>query len=728
MISRQDSQYPASGASVLKQDSPEYRDGNRTVPARTALSPALEGAAILDPGGGILDADEAFATLFQTPLQSAIGAYFQEFVAPADSTIVSALLRGSVEGKVRIRSKADGTVLRVAAAYPSTMSGPQGIWVIVDVPEEPAEGVALVAAREAVVVVDASGRIAWASEAAVELAGSPLAGLGFDDTFSIRDVSGEACPFHKMLPRAQQGRAVVRLPGGREIAILFRANPIPDGAGCVFSLTDAEAHRLQDEHLELHLELDLELFRALVDGVQDYAIFMLDGEGVIRTWNDGAARMQGYSASEIVGRHFSCFYPSEDLDAGYPAHELTVARREGKFHAEGWRIRRDGSRFWASVLITALRDRHGVFQGFAELTRDMTERKRTEDRLMESERSQRELADAMPEIVFTVHPDGTPDYGNLRWAELTGLPAVTDLEGSWRTLLHPDDLASFREAWQYSFRSGCGFERELRLWDRNLGGHRWHLTRAVPLRDAQGNISKWIGTSTDIHDRKRLSQQFEELVDERTRQLREALAEKNTLLQEVHHRVKNNLQTICSLISLQMNGAAEDGCHGPLQAAHGRVLAMAGIHEQIIRSDTVAQLDFAAYVESLTRDLFSAYCLEPSRIRLEREVEDIYLSLQQAIPCGLILNELLSNSLKHAFRDGRSGTIRISARTREDGRSAELEVADDGAGLPQGFRMEDSPSLGLQVVRSLIRQLRGEIFVDGGSGTSFRFRWPLVAA
>ncbi len=145
-----------------------------------------------------------------------------------------------------------------------------------------------------------------------------------------------------------------------------------------------QSSRAGDEH-----------YRLLVDSVRDYAIFLLDPEGHVATWNAGAARIKGYTADEIIGKHFSIFYPRDAVDRGWPAHELDVARREGRFEDEGWRVRKDGSRLWANVVITALRDEAGTLQGFAKITRDLTERKQAERKLEASaarlQRSNREL-------------------------------------------------------------------------------------------------------------------------------------------------------------------------------------------------------------------------------------------------------------------------------------------------------------------------------------------------
>ena len=133
-------------------------------------------------------------------------------------------------------------------------------------------------------------------------------------------------------------------------------------------------------------------FRLLVEAVQDYAIFMLDPAGNVKTWNAGARRIKQYIASDIIGKHFSTFYPEEEKRNGKPQWELEVAQKEGRFEDEGWRIRKDGSRFWANVIITALRDKSGRLVGFGKVTRDFTERMEVKEALAKSERSLRELS------------------------------------------------------------------------------------------------------------------------------------------------------------------------------------------------------------------------------------------------------------------------------------------------------------------------------------------------
>lgn len=199
--------------------------------------------------------------------------------------------------------------------------------------------------------------------------------------------------------------------------------------------------------------------------------------------------------------------------------------------------------------------------------------------------------------------------------------------------------------------------------------------------------------------------------------LRDALRDKSVLLQEVHHRVNNNLQVICSLLSMQSDAAREVCLASALRTSLERIRSMAMIHAMLYASSNPAGIDFGEYAQSLVSEVVSSYGIDQTRIRIEFDVEPIHIELDRAIPCGLILNELLSNALKYAFPGGRAGVISISLRQRE-GR-IRLAVEDTGVGLPETRSPRKRQSLGLGIVDTLSKQLRADLEIASGQGARF---------
>jgi two-component sensor histidine kinase/CheY-like chemotaxis protein len=218
-----------------------------------------------------------------------------------------------------------------------------------------------------------------------------------------------------------------------------------------------------------------------------------------------------------------------------------------------------------------------------------------------------------------------------------------------------------------------------------------------------------------------------ELREEHAR-LARSLAEKEVLIKELHHRVKNNLQVIASLLRLQAEANADETATAVLRESQHRVEAIAMIHEQLYESADLRQVDLAHQANVLMANLFNAFGVDPSRISGQVAIcprtdgDPLVLGVDQAIPIGLILNELISNALKHAFPGGRSGSIRIEAQSRDS--RVELAVIDDGVGVPEDLATRKSKSLGLQIVEILVRQFRGTWELKREAGTVFRLSFP----
>jgi PAS domain S-box-containing protein len=201
-------------------------------------------------------------------------------------------------------------------------------------------------------------------------------------------------------------------------------------------------------------------------------------------------------------------------------------------------------------------------------------------------------------------------------------------------------------------------------------------------------------------------------------QLRAALHEKEIMLKEIHHRVKNNLQVISSLLSIQSQYLADSRDLELFRRSQDRVRSMALVHEQLYRTNDLAVIDFSIYIDTLVHNLLASYRGEAGNVKVNVDAAGVFLGIDAALPCGLIVNELVSNALKHAFPGGMAGQLTV--RMRECEGTYVLEVSDDGAGLAHPLEVEKSHSMGLQLVTLLTGQLDGTLTVDTSHGTKFR--------
>jgi PAS domain S-box-containing protein len=340
-----------------------------------------------------------------------------------------------------------------------------------------------------------------------------------------------------------------------------------------------------------------ERFRLFVESVRDYALFQLDRQGLILTWNTGAERLLGWAEDEVLGKSAAMLFVPEDVAKGEPERQVETARSLGHAEDERWHLCKDGSRFFASGVLTSLCDDNGILLGFAKIMRDIT---------------------------------------------------------AWKA----------QEA-----------------------------------------------------------------------QLRRSVEEKSMLAREIHHRVKNNLQVIVSLLSLQSSHTNDPRVLAAFEETEGRVRAIAHIHERLYASDDLTAVEFASYLTNLTHELLRLHATAPDRVSLDLDVKPLVLHIEQAIPLGLIANELIVNSLKHGLRAG-SGRLAVkldyvdsvpqpAANKETDKRRVQVQIADDGPGLPPDVDISRTESMGYRLVNLLVRQLNGILEISAGPRPRFVVSFPL---
>jgi PAS domain S-box-containing protein len=303
----------------------------------------------------------------------------------------------------------------------------------------------------------------------------------------------------KMLRQRTETTALHR--GGHEFPVEMVTSPVKFGRQWIFSsfIRDITARK---RAAEVSREKDEQL-RLLVNGVKDYAILMLDPEGRVASWNQGAERIKGYKANEIIGRHFSCFYPPEDLQNGKPERELQKAIAEGHYAEEGWRIRKDGSRFWAHVVITALRDNTGKLRGFSKVTRDVTEQRRAEELLRESEQ-RLTLASTSGEVgVWDLDLIADQAWRSLQHDRIFGYESLLPNWGVavFSDHVFPEDRELVQRRLEEAFQNGhLEFECRIIRADQAM---RWISAKGEAVRNEQGQPIRMMGVITDVTERKR---------------------------------------------------------------------------------------------------------------------------------------------------------------------------------------------------------------------------------
>jgi len=446
-------------------------------------------------------------------------------------------------------------------------------------------------------------------------------------------------------------------------------------------------------------------YRTLFDSASD-AIFIHDFDGRIFEANRIACDRLGYSWNEITAMNL------KDLDAG--AFALMTQEQYGKIQDgdgiifETVHQSKEGRRIPIEVSSRIIQYSAGT--AIISIVRDISERKKAESALRESEKRYLMIGELIPFGVWMCDAGGKFIHVSDSFLNLIGITLPECLEFSWMQHLPSGEGERVLSDWKQCVQTTGFWDYEFRIIDRE-GKEHFVLSRGAPLHDESGAVISWVGIHLDITERRRNQNRLET-----------SLREKEVVIKEVHHRVKNNMQVISGFLQLQSNYIDDPVAVDKLNECQRRVKTMALVHEKLYQSKSLEFINTAEYIRSLVSDLMDSSTLR-TVVDVRMNVEQVNINLDTAIPCGLIINELMTNSLKHAFLDRPAGTISIDLHLGAD-HWFTLVVQDDGVGLPADFNLQTTASLGMQLVNVLSRQLGGELKVSNEHGARFEIRFP----
>jgi PAS domain S-box-containing protein len=310
----------------------------------------------------------------------------------------------------------------------------------------------------------------------------------------------------------------------------------------------------------------------------------------------------------------------------------------------------------------------------------------------------------LPIPIRASEPSGSCIYVNKTWSEYTGVPEEGKKD-EWKNAIHPDDLEKYLIHIKKAVTEGKDSSFELRLKKQN-GEYNWFEDLGKSLLDNKGKYVLYISVYTNISEKKK------------NEELNTLLEGKEVLLREIHHRVKNNMAIVAGMLDLHMDYVNNPKDREVFLACQNRVLSMALIHEKLYRSDTLSRINFKNYIEDLVKKVSGSYAERHSPISVKIEADNTELELEKAMPCGLILNELISNAFKHAFNKSTKGEITIAFYTANN--KCNLMVSDDGIGITSEEQLKTSGNLGYTLITALVRQLNGVMEITHEIGLNIK--------
>jgi PAS domain S-box-containing protein len=481
----------------------------------------------------------------------------------------------------------------------------------------------------------------------------------------------------------------------------------------------------------------------LVDSVNDYAIFMLDTEGFVRTWNPGAALLKQYRSDEVIGKHFSIFYPEEDIRAGKCEHELVVAAATGRFEDEDWRLRKDGARFWANVVISAIRSPTGELRGFAKVTRDLTERKAAEERVRQSELRLRLLIESINDYaIFMLDPTGTVSTWNPGAQRITQYEANEIVGQHFSRFYSREAIEARHPEHELEVAAATGRYEEEGWRLRRDGSSFWASVVISAIRGDKQELLGFAKVTRDLTERKKAeSEAAARLAAEAANKA------KDDFLAVLGHELRNPLApTLTSLQIMKLRGEFRGSKE--LEVIERQLKHMVRLVDDLLDLSSITRKTFALNKERLDLSDLVARAVEMAAALIEERRHELVVNVPDeavfvegdAVRLAQVFANLLNNAAKYTDPGGR-----IVITIRRDGKDVVTTVQDNGIGItsdllpvifdafvqaPQpAARLVGGMGIGLSLVRSFVERHGGSVSVTTGGerkGSIFTVRLPCV--
>lgn len=459
---------------------------------------------------------------------------------------------------------------------------------------------------------------------------------------------------------------------------------------------------------ERELRESEERYRAIYD--QAYVgIARVGLDGQFLQVNDQLCLMMGYTQDEMLAKTFMDITQEDHAEQSQEFQRALIAGEIEKFRTEKRYIHKNGSLIYANLTSSIVRDSAGNPEYFVSVFQDITEKKKADEQIRMQAAKMNAVFETSTHHIWTVDREFRLTSCNRNQAEWIrknyGVEPHVGLSMVTGEMISTEEMNNF---WHQKLESTFKGQRqhfETFFTDKS-GETTWREVYLNPIYDETGQAVEVSCIAHDVTDKK----QSEE-------KLKLSLKEKEVLLKEVHHRVKNNLQVISSILNLQSSYVRDRKTLELLRESQNRIKSMAFIHESLYQTKDFSNINFSEYVHNISKNLVHSYSGPDNVPELHLETGSIFLNLDTAIPCGLVINELLSNALKYAFPNGRKGNITVQLE-QNDG-AIRITIADDGVGLPEDVDYRNTESLGLQLVVTLVEQINGKIRLENKKGTKF---------